>query len=163
MSKKNTGLLVAFGAVLGAAAVGAAYYLRYKAFHDELDEDFHDYEEESEDEEEPERTYVTLNPSKDADASEDVVKEAPGQAEAAETAEADTAKAEETAATETETDDVSSAGEAAEAGDNAPDAAPAPADETDPDDPDNEIEVVFENIPISSGTTVEEDTEESHS
>ena len=46
MSKKRTGLWIAFGAVLGAAAAGISYYLKYKSFNDELEQDFHDYEEE---------------------------------------------------------------------------------------------------------------------
>ena len=48
MSKKRTGLWIAFGAVLGAAAAGISYYLKYKSFNDELEQDFHDYEEEEE-------------------------------------------------------------------------------------------------------------------
>ena len=46
MSRKRTGLLIALGAMIGAAAAGIAYYLQYKSFNDELDKDFHDYEEE---------------------------------------------------------------------------------------------------------------------
>lgn len=75
MSKKKTGLLIALGAAIGAAAAGISYYLKYKSFNDELDKDFHDYE----DEETPsgeagkgiascstarERTYITLEPGK---------------------------------------------------------------------------------------------------
>ena len=48
MSKKKTGLLIAVGAALGAAAAGISYYLKYKSFNDEIDKDFHDYEEEQE-------------------------------------------------------------------------------------------------------------------
>ena len=44
MSKKKTGLLIALGAAIGAAAAGISYYLKYKSFNDELDKDFHDYE-----------------------------------------------------------------------------------------------------------------------
>ena len=73
MSKKNTGLLIAFGAALGAAAAGLSYYLKYKSFNKEVDEDFHDYEEdETADEENEEavtcndtgRTYITLDSGK---------------------------------------------------------------------------------------------------
>jgi len=74
MSKKKTALLVAVSAAIGAAA-GISYYLRYKSFNDELDKDFHDYEDEdsSSDEEKAsdaaaeetsERTYITLDPGK---------------------------------------------------------------------------------------------------
>lgn len=84
MSKKKSGLLIAFGAMLGGAvAAGISYYLKLKSFNDELDQDFHEYEEEdtpSEEKEEktepaPERTYITINSGKDADAADDSVKE----------------------------------------------------------------------------------------
>ena len=84
MSKKKSGLLIAFGAMLGGAvAAGIFYYLKLKSFNDELDQDFHEYEDEetpSEEKEEktenaPERTYITINPGKDADAAVDSVKE----------------------------------------------------------------------------------------
>ncbi len=84
MSKKKSGLLIAFGAMLGGAvAAGISYYLKLKSFNDELDQDFHEYEEEdtpSEEKEEktepaPERTYITINSGKDADVADDSVKE----------------------------------------------------------------------------------------
>ena len=67
----------------GAVAAGISYYLKLKSFNDELDQDFHEYEDEetpSEEKEEktenaPERTYITINPGKDADAAVDSVKE----------------------------------------------------------------------------------------
>ena len=47
MSKKKSGLLIAFGAMLGGAvAAGISYYLKLKSFNDELDQDFLEYEEE---------------------------------------------------------------------------------------------------------------------
>lgn len=72
MSKKKTGLLIIFGAALGAAAAGVSYYLKYKSFSDELDKDFHDYEDEDSSSEEAnektadasERTYITLDSAK---------------------------------------------------------------------------------------------------
>lgn len=75
MSKKRTGLLIALGAMIGAAAAGIAYYLQYKSFNDELDKDFHDYEEEDgpggERKDEPVpcqeaagRNYITLDSAK---------------------------------------------------------------------------------------------------
>lgn len=75
MSKRKTGLFIAFGAALGAAAACVSYYLKYKSFHDELDRDFHDYEDEDELEEEPEETpdsakepakrnYITIDAGK---------------------------------------------------------------------------------------------------
>ena len=40
MSKKKSGLLIAFGAMLGGAvAAGISYYLKLKSFNDELDQD----------------------------------------------------------------------------------------------------------------------------
>ncbi|MBR5267517.1 MAG: hypothetical protein IKU20_04925 [Lachnospiraceae bacterium] len=73
MSKKRTGLLIAVGAALGAAAAGLSYYLKYKSFNDEIDKDFHDYEEDEISEvtnDEPiscadsNRTYISLDPNK---------------------------------------------------------------------------------------------------
>ena len=73
MSKKRTGLLIAVGAALGAAAAGISYYLKYKSFDDEIDKDFHDYEEVEISEmtnDEPiscadsNRTYISLDPNK---------------------------------------------------------------------------------------------------
>ena len=87
MSKKKSGLLIAFGAMLGGAvAAGISYYLKLKSFNDELDQDFHEYEEEetpSEETEEktepaPERTYITINSADDPAAEK---KEDPDTAE----------------------------------------------------------------------------------
>ena len=73
MSKKNhTGLLIALGAVLGAAAAGVSYYLKYKSFSDEIENDFHDYEEEAAEEAVDEtfsindtnRTYISIDSNK---------------------------------------------------------------------------------------------------
>ncbi len=71
MSKKRTGLLIAASAAIGAVA-GISYYLKYKSFNDEIDKDFHDYEEETEEmtKDEPvscadtKRTYITLDSNK---------------------------------------------------------------------------------------------------
>lgn len=71
MSKKNTGLLIALGAIAGAAAAGISYYLKYKSFNEDVEKDFHEYEDEDNMEEESEvsscdssnRTYITLNKS----------------------------------------------------------------------------------------------------
>ena len=72
--KKHTGLLIAAGAILGAAAAGVSYYLKYKSFNKEIDTDFHDYEEnevKEETEDEPvvtcsdaSRTYISLDSNK---------------------------------------------------------------------------------------------------
>ena len=80
MSKKKSGLLIAFGAMLGGAvAAGISYYLKLKSFNDELDQDFHEYEEEDSPSDEnkekaenaPERTYITINSGKDAETADD--------------------------------------------------------------------------------------------
>ena len=72
--KKHTGLLLVAGAILGAAAAGASYYLKYKSFNKEIDNDFHDYEEDEikeETDDEPvvtcsdaSRTYISLDSNK---------------------------------------------------------------------------------------------------
>ena len=75
ISKRKTGLLIALGAAIGAAAAGISYYFKYKSFNDELNTDFHDYEEEDTDEEATDneddsgaetsgRTYITLDSAK---------------------------------------------------------------------------------------------------
>ncbi len=84
MSKKKTGLLIAASAAIGAIA-GISYYLKYKSFNDEIDKDFHDYEEDEIVEttkDEPmsctdsKRNYISLDSNKcksceDADAAEE--------------------------------------------------------------------------------------------
>ena len=61
MSKKKSGLLIAFGAMLGGAvAAGISYYLKLKSFNDELDQDFHEYEEEETPSEETEEKRRNL-------------------------------------------------------------------------------------------------------
>lgn len=93
MSKKKTGLLIALGAAIGAAAAGISYYLKYKSFNDELDKDFHDYEDEETSSGETgkgtsscdaakERTYITLEPGK-CKAGEEKNAEGPKDAEPA--------------------------------------------------------------------------------
>mgnify|MGYP000837840314 CR=1 FL=1 len=44
MAKKHFGKLLTLAAIVGAAAAGVSYVLQYKSFHKELDEDFHDFE-----------------------------------------------------------------------------------------------------------------------
>ena len=80
MAKKHTGLLIALGAALGAAAAGLSYYLKYKSFNDEIDKDFHDYEEDAAEEismepisfTETNRNYITLDGSKNKSVEADV-------------------------------------------------------------------------------------------
>ena len=75
MAKKQFRKLAVLAALAGTA-VGITYFLRYKSFHEELEEDFHDFEEDldefdSEEEEiSPKRNYVSLTPEK-ADAAQE--------------------------------------------------------------------------------------------
>ena len=48
MAKKHFGRFLAFAAIAGAAAAGISYFLQYKSFHKELDEEFHDFEDDFE-------------------------------------------------------------------------------------------------------------------
>jgi len=68
MSKKGMGKLVVFATIAGAAAAGISYLTRYHSFNKELDEDFHDFEDE-EDGPVPDstmnRNYVSLHANKD--------------------------------------------------------------------------------------------------
>ena len=102
MAKKHTGLLIALGAALGAAAAGLSYYLKYKSFNDEIDKDFHDYEEDAAEETsmepisftETNRNYITLDGSKNKSVEADVTLEeaAPEEAPIAEEATAEIAE-----------------------------------------------------------------------
>ena len=49
MAKKHLGALVLAAAAAGAAAAGISYFVKYKSFHKELDEEFHDFEDDGED------------------------------------------------------------------------------------------------------------------
>ena len=44
MAKKNLGKFLALTAISTAIAAGVSYFLKYRSFHAELDEDFHDFE-----------------------------------------------------------------------------------------------------------------------
>lgn len=158
MSKnKNTGLLIALGAVIGAAAAGISYYLKYKSYNDKIEnEDFHDYEEEEAEDpsfdeplsfNESNRTYITIDGGKGK--SEETA-DKPELSDDAETAD-DTAdpKQEDDAANDEKNDDTvnntedTNDSEAATVADTAND-----ADITEND-----------SAPASSAATVEEDTE----
>ena len=78
MAKKHFGKLLTLAAIVGAAAAGVSYVLQYKSFHKELDEDFHEFEDDfyyfddagdkeaskTSDTAASERSYVSLNPEK---------------------------------------------------------------------------------------------------
>ena len=62
MAKKNFGKFLALAALSGAVAAGVSYFLKYQSFHKELDEDFHDFEGEGEQEEDDSFDGVHLLP-----------------------------------------------------------------------------------------------------
>ncbi len=44
MAKKSFGKFLALATITGAVAAGVSYFLKYRSFHAELEEDFHDFE-----------------------------------------------------------------------------------------------------------------------
>lgn len=73
MAKKHFGKLIAFAAIAGAAAAGISYILQYRSFHEELNEEFHDFEDDFDEFEDTKeqggatgRNYVSLSPEKQA-------------------------------------------------------------------------------------------------
>ena len=90
MAKKSFGKFLAFATISGVVAAGVSYFLKYKSFNKELDQDFHDFEGDDEEDfdgslphesEDSKRTYVTLGEKKSPAAdlceeAEDTVKEA---------------------------------------------------------------------------------------
>lgn len=89
MAKKQFGKFITLAAVAGAAAAGISYFLRYKSFHKELDEEFHDFEDDFDCCEEAgdnsstaTRSYVSLNPERtenDEDMVDETAKETPDE------------------------------------------------------------------------------------
>ena len=72
MAKKGDGFgkLVAFATIAGAVAAGISYFTKYKSFHKELEEDFHDFEDDGNDDiskidSTMNRNYVSLHADKD--------------------------------------------------------------------------------------------------
>lgn len=100
MAKKCIGKFLAFATLAGAVAAGVSYFLKYKSFNKELDEDFHDFEGDNDEEEfdgslpheaeTMERTYVTLNDKKNE--AKEAVKEAAQKTEDMAKAAVDAAK-----------------------------------------------------------------------
>lgn len=71
MAKKNFGKFLALATITGAVAAGVSYFLKYRSFHAELEEDFHDFEDDDfdgtlphEGESAP-RNYVSLGEKKE--------------------------------------------------------------------------------------------------
>ena len=72
MAKKGNGFgkLVSFATIAGAVSDGISYFTKYKSFHKELEEDFHDFEDDGNDDiskidSTMNRNYVTLHADKD--------------------------------------------------------------------------------------------------
>ena len=92
MAKKSFGKFLALATITGAVAAGVSYFLKYRSFHAELEDDFHDFEDDGfdgtlphEGESSP-RNYVSLGEKK-GEAMEAVEDAAAATAEkAAETA-----------------------------------------------------------------------------
>ena len=78
MAKKNFGKFLALATISGAIAAGVSYFLKYRSFHAELDEDFHDFEGDDDDfdgtlpheSESAPRNYVPLGEKKEETAKE---------------------------------------------------------------------------------------------
>ena len=105
MAKKNLGKFLALTAISTAVAAGVSYFLKYRSFHAELDEDFHDFEGDEDsfdgtlphDGEAARRNYVPLGEKKEENPQTEgaqAVKEALSQA--GETAKEEAHKAAET-------------------------------------------------------------------
>ena len=93
------GKLVTLIAVAGGAAAAASYYKQYQEFHKDLDEEFHDFEDEAEsgaeepvgeeaesvEESAPERSYTSLNAKKEefTEAARDTLEAAKGMGRSA--------------------------------------------------------------------------------
>lgn len=82
MAKKHFGKFITLAAIAGTVAAGISYFLRYKSFHEELDEEFHDFESDLDATEQMDesngtaaRIYVSLTPDKSADDIRETVEE----------------------------------------------------------------------------------------
>ena len=92
MAKRGNGFgkFVALATIAGAVAAGISYFTKYKSFHKELEENFHDFEDDGNDDiskidSTMNRNYVSLHANKDelktaasdmADAAKDAAKDA---------------------------------------------------------------------------------------
>lgn len=72
MAKKGNGFgkFVALATIAGAVAAGISYFTKYRSFHKELEENFHDFEDDGNDDiskidSTMNRNYVSLNANKD--------------------------------------------------------------------------------------------------
>lgn len=91
MAKKNLGRFLALTAISTAIAAGVSYFLKYRSFHAELDEDFHDFEGDDEDfdgtlpheGEAAKRNYVPLGEKKDGGSVDDAAQQEKEEAKTA--------------------------------------------------------------------------------
>lgn len=107
------GKFITLAAIVGAVAAGISYFTQYKSFHKELEEDFHDFEDDgdgSEVDSTMSRSYVALHADKDelkiaasdiADAAKDAAVAAKRVVKDAASIVADTAKEAASAASDT--------------------------------------------------------------
>lgn len=65
MSKKGFGQIFVIATIGGLVAAGISYMLQYKAFHKELEEEFHNFEEDELPVKDADRKYVALHADKD--------------------------------------------------------------------------------------------------
>lgn len=75
-SKGSFGRFIAFATIAGAVAAGISYFTKYRSFHKELEEDFHDFEDDDEDspvDSTMSRNYVPINTDKKTAEPEKVV------------------------------------------------------------------------------------------
>lgn len=66
-SKGSFGRFIALATLAGAVAAGISYFTKYRSFHKELEEDFHDFEEDDNDspiDSTMSRNYVPINADK---------------------------------------------------------------------------------------------------
>lgn len=108
MAKKGNGFgkVVVLATIAGAVAAGISYFTKYKSFHKELEEDFHDFEDDGNDDiskidSTMNRNYVSLHADKDefkvaasdmADAAKDAASAAKNMVRDAANIVSDTAK-----------------------------------------------------------------------
>ena len=91
---RKLGRLLIFATIAGAAAAAVSYMLQYKSFHDDLEEEFHEFEDDDFVDETDNRNYVALSEDKKAlkDAAKDTWSAAKNMAGAAKNVIVGTAK-----------------------------------------------------------------------
>lgn len=100
MAKKNLGKFLALATITGAVAAGISYFMKYRSFHAELEEDFHDFEDDDSfdgtlphEGEAASRNYVPLGEKKEEEALASLAEDVPENTAADESANNDEDKA----------------------------------------------------------------------